>query len=259
MATKFDDVAPWPETSAPAPMGHNHPPLDEEAKATFRDELLKDRPNFLDKVEEMEGALDRVAVTDDVTLGRAGDFVKTVRKAIQHVDGAHKTAKQPYLDAGRAVDEEKNGLVGRLDKIKREVEARSNTFLNERAAKERAEHERQAAIAREQAAEEAAAQALRDEAAAAGDVEAMEQVPIIAKAVTAPARQEPLRSDLGTTVSVRTVWQSEVTNYYTAFVAVQSNAKVREAIDKAIASLVKAGTREIEGVRIYETAAMQAR
>ena len=36
--------------------------------------------------------------------------------------------------------------------------------------------------------------------------------------------------------------------------AVSDNPKVREAIDKAVAGLVRAGKREIEGVRIWPVA-----
>lgn len=258
MASQFDDVAPWPEQSPP-PAGHNRPPLDVEARGTFREELLKDRPDFLTRAEDMIEAVARVEVTDDVTLGRAGDFVKMLRQAGQHVDAAHKAAKEPYLKAGRAVDEEKNALSLRLASARAEVETRANTFLAQRQAEERAEREKQAAEARRQAEDAAAAEALRREAADANDVEAMEQVPVIPQAVAAPAPREPLRSDAGTTVSTRAVWQSEVTDYVAAFAAVSDNPKVREAIEKAVAALVKAGKRQIDGVRIYETAAMSAR
>lgn len=81
-------------------------------------------------------------------------------------------------------------------------------------------------------------------------------------AALAPAEQvkaEPIRSDAGSTISGRQVWNSQVDDYQVAFIAVEDNPKVREAIDKAVAKLVKAGKRQIEGVRIWPTAQAVAR
>jgi hypothetical protein len=249
----FDDVPAWPDQAGTAPpMGHNRPPLDEEAAATYREELLKDRPDFMQRVADMEAAVERVEVTDDTTASRAGDFIKMTRQAVQHAEKAHATAKKPYLDAGRAVDSAKNDIVARLDKIRTAIQPKLNTFVAQREAEARARREAEAAEARRQADEARAAEELRREASDANDAEAMEQVPVMATPVAAAARPEPLRSDAGTTVSGRKVWQSEVTDYAAAFANVSDNQKVREAIDKACASLVKAGKRELEGVRIWE-------
>lgn len=254
----FPDAPAWPE-GKPAPEGHNRPPPEEVAREDFDRELLRERPDFLDKLADLEGSASRAEVNDDVTLGRAGDLVNSLRDAQKHVDAVHGNVKRPYLEAGRAVDAKKNDLAERISRATNVVKQRSNKFLNERAAQERAERERIAAEQRRQAAEAAAAQALRDEAAATDDAEAMAQVPIVAAPVAMPKAPEPVRSDSGSTVSGKTVWRSQVTDYAAAFGEVSDNPKVREAIDKAIAALVRAGKRQIPGTRIWEEQEMMAR
>ena len=79
----------------------------------------------------------------------------------------------------------------------------------------------------------------------------------MAAAALAPAlaaKAEPLRSDEGATVSGKQDWMSKVEDYEVAFMSVSDDEKVREAIDKAIQRRVKAGTRKIEGVRIWPVA-----
>ena len=256
MKTAFDDVAPWPTEDKANPravMGDNRPPLDEEAKATFREELLKDRPDFEGRLDDMEGAANRVRVTDDDSLGRAGDFLKMLRAADKHVAAAHVAAKKPYLDAGRAVDTAKNELTSRISDMRRKVEPKVNGYIAEREAEQKRLRDLAAAEARRQAEAAAKAEAERQAAAEAGDVAAMEAAPIVAEAAAPVKAAEPVRSDAGTTISVRKEWRSEVTDYETAFIAADlaEDEKVREAIDKAVARRVKAGARKIDGVRIW--------
>lgn len=280
MATKpiFDDVKPWPSPSEPlAPRDHNKPPLEEVIPLEFREELLRERPEFLAKLDQFVDAADRAEAKDDETLGRCGDLVKGYRALIQHIDAAHKAVKQPYLDGGRLVDAEKNALTARVTAAKQKVEAIGNAFVAERNARIKAEQDRIAAEQRAAAELAAAAEREREEAEAvaiaaldsanteAERQAAMEQVQAatakaeeaMASASLAPAaaaKPEPVRSDAGATVSGKQEWKSEVTDFEVAFIAVSDNPKVREAIEKAVAQLVKAGKREIAGVRIWPVA-----
>lgn len=242
---KFDDVADWPDAPKPAEAGpgHNKPPVEEQVKAEFRDELLRDRPDFMQRYEDILAASKRVAVTDDETLGKAGDLIKIIRAAGDHVTVTHKTVKQPYLDGGRAADAEKNALLGNLEDARSSVNGLMNEFMSRRAAAERAERERR------EAEERAAAQA----AAEAGEGEA---VPL---AAAAPAKPQPVRSDAGSTVSGREVWNCQVEDYAKAYRKVKTDPKVQQAIDAAIGRLVRAGQREIPGVRIWPTTQAVAR
>ncbi len=231
------------ETPQSAGIGHNRPPPDEEARASFREELLRDRPDFEKKVDDIEAAAERVVITDDDSFGRAGDFIKMCRLASRHVDDAHKTAKRPYLDAGRAIDEAKNGINARINVAQLKAQKLANEYAAKKAADEKAERER-----------------LEAEAQAAAASSAMAEQGEVAPLAAAPAKKPaPIRSDGGATVSTTTVWNSHVEDYRKAFTAVKSDPKVQQAIDAAISRLVKAGQREIKGVKIWDTQQAVAR
>lgn len=244
MSNVFNDVAPWPEQPKPAEaaMGHNKPPVEDDVRAQFKEQLLDERPDFMNRVEQIELAAQRVKVKDDDTLGRAGDLVKMIRAAQRHVDDTHKAVKAPYLAAGRVCDAEKNTLIARLDEAKAITEQPMNAYVNEQARKRREAEE-----ARRKAEEERAR--LEAEAAAA-NAPAPEPTPAYEPE---PVNDEPVRSDGGTTISTRTQWHAKIEDYTVAFIAVEDDEKVRAAVQKAIESRVRAGVRKIEGVRIWST------
>ncbi|MDR2857259.1 MAG: hypothetical protein LBV50_05365 [Novosphingobium sp.] len=270
-------AAPAAADPAPAHTGHNRAPLDELIPAEFRAELLRERPDFLTRFADVIAAADRAEAIDDETLGRCGDLVKICRAMDAHVTATHKAVKEPHLLAGRLCDAEKNALAEQLATAKRKVEDKANAFIARReaaaraereriAAEERAAAERAAAAERERIrAEQLAAEAARSAAgeeeriaaeqrAAKAAREAEEAMKAAALAPAAPSRSEPVRSDAGATVSGKQEWKSEVTDYQLAFIAVEDNAHVRAAIDKAVAALVRAGKREIPGTRIWPVA-----
>lgn len=280
MATKFDDVKPWPEQKAApalAHIGHNKPPLEELIPEEFRTALLAERADFLTRFDHAIMAADRAAATDDESLGRCGDLVKIYRACDAHVTATHKAVKEPHLTACRLVDAEKNTLTEQLSAAKRKVEGIANAFVAKRDAEQRAERgriaaEERAAADRAAAAERARIKAEQDAAAAAQSPaskeerdaaidraaeaarEADEALAAAALAPAAPRHVEPVRSDAGATVSGKQEWKSEVEDYLAAFKAVKDDAKVREAIDAAVARLVRAGKREIKGVRVWPVA-----
>jgi hypothetical protein len=267
-------------------IGGNLPPLEERIPLEFKEALLAERPDFLTLVDNAIGKVDpdpenpadlgavaRVVVTNDEQLGKAGNLVKIIRAAIQHVEGVHVAVKAPYLLGGRLVDAEKNALFGRLSAAKVKVEGIANVYLAKKAADEKAERDR--IEAEQRAAAALAAQAERDrvaaEQAAAKAVEeatnkeerdaaldrAAEAREIAAQATAAAAlapaatmKSEPVRSDEGAAVSASTDWDCRVDDYPKAFKAVKDDPKVREAIDAAIKRKVKAtkGVSEIPGV-----------
>lgn len=222
---------------------HNEPPLEERVAMEFREQLLSERPQFLIRRDDMIAAAERCEVVDEETLGKAGDLIKLYRAATGHITETHKAVKQPYLDGGRAADAEKKRLLDPIEDARVKVQGMMNSYQTKLAAERRAEEERRRAEERRQA----------EEAAKAEEGEA---VPV---AAAAPSKPEPVRSDAGATVSGKTVWNSEVEDYTVAFVAVEDDEKVRIAIDQAIARRVRAGTRKIEGVRIWPTQQAVAR
>ncbi|MGJ0236948.1 hypothetical protein ACQEPB_00305 [Novosphingobium fluoreni] len=281
MATQpvFSDVPAWPDPKpAAAVFGHNKPPLEELIPAEFRTALLAEKPEFLTRMDDAVGAADRAVANDDETLGRCGDLVKLYRALLSHVAETHKAVKEPHLTAGRLVDAEKNALVERIETAKRKVEGIGNTYVAERTARENAERARREAEEREAADRALAAQRAADEAersaklaaenatsdaerekaaeiAAAAQAEANEAIERAALAAAPASRNvEPVRSDAGAAVSSRQEHTSKVEDYAKAFKAVKDDPKVLEAIDKAVQRLVKAGKREIVGVRIWPVA-----
>lgn len=281
MSTAFSDVAPWPVQAPPNPravMGGNKPPLEELIPIEFREKLLDGKPEFLTRFDGAVDAADRAKATDDESLAKCGDLVKLYRAQIAHINDAHKAVKEPYLLGCRLVDAEKNALIERVEAAKRKVEGIGNAYVAEREAKLKAERakreaeerkaaekaraaeqaqrdaEREAELAKKQASsdeEREAAEALAAEKRREAE-EAMQQAHLAAAQTNTKA--EPVRSDAGASVSGKQDWTSAVDDYPKAFKAVKDDPKVREAIEKAVQRLVKAGKREIPGVRIWPVA-----
>lgn len=251
MASKpvFNDVQPWPEQAKPATasIGHNSgAPSEDDVREQFRKALLITKPDFDARLEQIEAAADRVAVTDDETLGRAGDMVRIIRATDKLVSDTHVAVKAPYLAAGRVCDAEKNALGGRLATVRAKVEQHMNRYAADKRTRE-IEEQRQAEESRRKL----------EELARENDLETALPPPPPA----APARAEPVRSDAGATVSTSIEYVSTVEDYAKAFRKVKDDAGVREAIDKAIQRIVKStkGQTPIPGVRIDERAKALAR
>ena len=261
MASKpvFDDVPAWPEPqqAAPAPRDHNRPPPEEVIPQEFREALLAEKPDFetvLDRYlgvgdpnseDYVQGAVDRAVATDDQTFGLCGEVVKNLRKAEQHVSNTHKAVKQPYLDAGRLVDAEKNALVGRILNGRAKVEQ----VMNDYATKKRAEEQKAAREAEEKRRK-------LEELARENGVE-----DVLPAAAPVQAKSGPVRSDGGATVSTVVNHVGVIEDWGKAYRKVKDDAGVKEAINKAIQRLVKGakGNISLPGVRIEERVGTTAR
>jgi hypothetical protein len=268
MATKpiFSDVPEWPEQSAaPAPKGHNRPPLEETIPAEFRETLLADRPDFLAKLDDLlgrdgvdeeneenaevaKGAVNRAYCTDDASLAKCASLVNTLRLCEKHVDATHTAVKAPYLLGGRLVDGQKNALVQRIITGRQIVEGLQQSYARERqriANEERAkaEAERQRIEAERRRLEELARENNIEPAA----------LPPLPEPEPEPVKAAPIRSDDGATVSTSVILVPIVVDYAKAFKSVRHDAKVKEAIDAATARLAKATkATELPGVEFRE-------
>jgi len=242
------DFGENPASNPRAVLGGNEPPLEDRIQMEFRDALIGERPDFIQRMEDSIAAVDRAEVNDDDTLGRAGTLANILRACENHISEVHVAVKKPYLDGGRICDAEKRRLTDPVTSARATLSNKMNAFLAEREAQRRAEERR---LAEEQARQAAEAAAAIAEGAAPEDVAPM--------AAAVAKKAEPVRSDEGAIVSTRTVWNSQVEDYTKAFKAVKSDPKVREAIDAAIARLVRAGQRDIAGVKIWDTVAATTR
>lgn len=232
----------------------NLPKLSADAVASFKDELLQ-RDGFDERVDALEGAAGRAIANDEETAGRCADLQRQIAAAAKHVEDTRKSVKEPYFEAGRAVDTAakaySNRLTDALNKVRRVLE---DHLRHEEQKRRAAEEQRR----REEAARLAAEEERRRAAAAANEPE---PEPIYEPEPMPMRAPEPVRArgDYGSTATGVKVWKSEVENYDQAFKAVKGNANVREAIDKAIQQRVKAGDREIKGVRIFEDMSVRVR
>lgn len=252
MDNVFDDVKPWPGQQSGSELDSgrdarldNQPPLEERILMQFEDELRDD--GLLERIAAITESAGRVPTIDSQAVaGKVGDLIAQARAAGKAVEERRETHNRPLLTAQRALKGRADALlapmVQAIDGVRRSLDA----YMAEEARKAR-EAERlaaeQARIARE-AAEAAAA-----EAAKAGEP-APPPPPVIE-----PARvEQPVaRGDMGARVGTRTVWKHEIEVPVAKLPkAILENAKVVDAINQVIAAQVRAGTREIKGVRIWD-------
>lgn len=205
----FSDVAPWPEKAhPPAPRDHNKPPIEDLIPIQFREALLADHPDFLQKLDDLlgtdeaEGSVHRAFCSDDASLAKCASLVNTLRACEKHVDAVHQAEKAPHLLAGRLVDGQKNALVQRITAGRQKVEALQQNYVRER--------QREAA---EQRAKEDAERRRLEELARENNLEAALPPPPEPEA----RRAAPVRSDDGATVSTTTEQVTRVTDYAKAF------------------------------------------
>jgi len=250
------------ETVDPNPratIGNNEPPMEERIPLDFREALIDLEADFFKVLEtyvgvtdaetgeHKNGQVDIAKCTNDTQLGKCGEVVNTLRKLGQRVEAAHKQVKEPYLLGGRLVDAERRALMSRIEEGGNRVNGLMKTYGDDKREKER--------LAQLKADED---RRKLEELARENGIEAVlpPPEPVVAKT-------EPVRSLGGATVSIGTEWKSQVEDYAKAFKHVSTNAKVREAIDAAIKSMVKAtkgnNGKPLAGVRVWEDTKVGAR
>lgn len=239
----FPDVKPFPgeASQAAAPIGHNRPPLDEMIVAEFMEGLARDHPGLIDKIDQLtERGKDAGPCQDEDLAGKYGDFIKMAGSAAKAVESEREHHNRPILNAQRALKAKADALVGPLlravDNVRRQLDA----FM--------AEQRRIAEEARRKAEEEARkAREAAEAAAAESDAEA---APVV-EVTPAPVEQPVVRGDYGARVGTRTEWHHEIQSVRQLPDSILKHPTVIEALDKVILGLVRGGTREIKGCRIW--------
>lgn len=153
-------------------LGHNNPPpYDPEATAALEA-----------RVRELADAgkawLELKRITDEEQAGKLNDFTGQCRAAYKEIEDTRKAAKEPHLEASKAVDAKFKTLTGPLEELGKSLKA----MLAEYAAEKQRKLDEQKRLEREEANRKAAeAERLRKEAEASDDV--------IAKAEAAAAAE----------------------------------------------------------------------
>lgn len=227
-------------TAALHDIGSNQgPPLAEMA----HDDMTAAVAPIAARGAELLAAAERAAVVDTESAARAADLVKMIRVASTKLDDAHREVKAPYLAAGRVVDGLRADVNATLDRAKRTIDQKLNQFVAEERAKAETERRRQEEIAR-------AAQKAAEEARSATEAQGYERAAQQAVARAADVAPPRIEGDLGGRATAKTEWVATVTDYVLAFNSVWANSIVIEAVDKAVKAMVRAGARDIPGVKI---------
>ncbi|WP_099863817.1 hypothetical protein [Pararhizobium haloflavum] len=235
---------------------HNQPPLSDRLSIEY--ETLSDRITDI-----LTRARDEVPQTieDDEGNAKVGDFVRGFRGLIRECEDAKKEEKRPHLDANKTIEDFFKAMTERLMKAREVVEKRGDAYLNKKAAEERARREEAARIARDeadrrmreaQAAEESGREVAAD-IALAHATEADERARVAEEASFDKASDLARTRGPGGTSTLATKWDFEVQAIGDVPLD-QLRAFFSQAeIEKAIRGFVRAGGRQLSGVRIFES------
>lgn len=255
--------------ASPAPLTNNPPPL--------KDRLQADHAKMAEAVAEIIAKANDLAaktIEDDEGVSEFSDLIKDLAKYSKRVEAIRVDEKEPFLESGRVVDGFFKEFDNRLKKASTALNAVLTRYLNEKAAREReariraeeeqrriAEEARRKADEELRKAQEAEAAARKDEserrlrAALAADQQATSQEVLTLRAeraaVAAPADLARTRGASSLATLTRS-WEFEVIDLGAIPLDAIRAHIPRAAIEQAIRSFVRAGGRELAGVRIYE-------
>lgn len=250
----------------PATLGDNNPPPDLLVGDALRFELETNNASLVKRRDELLAAEARIpAIEDDDVAQRVTDFVKQVAAAAKAADTARVGAKEPYLEGGRTVDGFFKHISDPLLDLKKRVEGKLTKYLREKEAAERRRREEEARLAREEEdrlrrEREEAERAVRDQqtldnaiAAETAEQQAAADTVNAEKAAAAkPAELSRTRGEYGGLSSLRTEWTfADLDREEIDLEALRHHLTV-DGLEKAVRSFVKAGGRELRGVRIFQ-------
>jgi len=247
---------------------HNEPDNLTTAEA-LRLNLEDRHGDILKRRDDLVAAFDRVpeSIDNDEVEQKATDFIKQCKMASKNTNAARVAEKEVFLEGGRTVDGYFKAISADLDGVAGKANALVTTYKQakakaEREAREQAEREaREAEAEAKRLAEEAEAN-IQDEGDLENAVEA-DEARVAAKNAAAEAKQNAeakaadlsrSRSDAGTVSSLTTRWvhaEDSLNRDALDLEALRQHLPAL-ALHQAVRGFVKAGGRELPGVRIYE-------
>lgn len=249
----------------------NRPPSDIEI---LRERLAEQSAALLRRRDELLGSVARVpaAVTDEETSGKVADLVKLMMACHKAAEGTRIAEKEPFLASGRAVDAFFKAVTEPLEAAKKLIESRLTTYQRKKAEDERRAREAEAARVAAEAerlrvAAEAAAAAISTPAdldsavtaEALAEEAAADTVQAAREAAAKPAELSRTRGDLGAVASLRTYWDfADLDREKLDLSRLRPYIAVAD-LEKAVRAYIRAGGRELAGVRIFENTGTQVR
>lgn len=238
---------PFPGEAATADRHHNQPPIGERLVMEFDENIAK--KGLAVRVEELEASADKMPekVEDDATASKVGDLMRMVKAADKAIEDERVDLNRPVLDAQRNLKARADAIRARLAKIEGRARALLDAFMAEKRRQE-AEERRRAEEAAEAARKAAQDAQQGDEPAPAPVVEA------------APVERQKVRTDMGGTISSRTVWKHKLTGKVRHLPdSILETERVKEAVEKVVGAAIRNGTRKIKGVEIWDEQAAAIR
>jgi hypothetical protein len=237
-------------TARAAVIGDNNPPEPtpiDAAKDTLAD-LTLEAQNWFDGAE-----VENQAQADEVSR-----IIDAARKAGKAFDGERKTAKQPHMDAAKAVDAEWKPLIDGAERVATVGKAALTPFLMAQEAEKRAREAEARRVAEEAAAvaRKAAQEAQNTFAGAVARDEAIERAEAAQAEADAAARAKANAKGQGVAraLSLRTTYRATVTDRRALLnhVALTRPDDLTSFLEQWAATAVRTGTRSLPGVEIHE-------
>lgn len=238
-------------------VGHNTAPLPDMLAINYAD--------IVKEIDDACAAADRApaVIENDEVSGKVADLVADLRKLKKVAETAHDAEKAPFLNAGRDVDSFFRAPTAAPDTKIKMLLARQATYLDGKERKIKADAAAAEAVARE-VADNKLREAERAQDAGNFDVaETLLTEATIAEEVveTSALTQAASSADLtrsysrgGSVTSLSRVWTFTVENRDAMDFSEFAAYFPLSDIEKALRAAVKAGKRNIKGVKIFEQA-----
>lgn len=227
------------------------PPAEIEA---IRERLSEDHKDFIDRADVVIASCGRMPseVTDEDMAGKFGDQIKILTAAVKDANGRRTMEKEPFLEGGRAVDGFFKTISEKLETHKREAQKPLAVYERAKADAERRRREEEARKAEAEAAAAAAAAVDSEEALdAAVAAEEVAGKAVVEAGATA-ADMSRTRGKFGSVSSLRTTWGFEDLDRESLDIEALRHHIPQAALETAVRAFIKAGGRELKGVRIVE-------
>lgn len=231
-------------------IGHNQPPEPTP---------IEEARELLSAIEtEASAWFDGADIENDAQADEVSRIIDMARKAATKFDKQRKEAKQPHMDAAKAVDAAWKPLADATTRIVEVAKGALTPWLMakeaEKRERERAEREKAEAAAAE--ARRLAAENDGSLAAAKARDEAIE-IAQRAEADAAKAARDKAGAKgagMGRTVSLRTTWRATVADRRALLnhIARTRPDDLTGFLESWAASAVRAGARDIPGVNVWE-------